>query len=63
MRLSFIFALILMPFLSFGQVTKELSDLTNQWSEAISNQDLRTLSGMYAENVVLYGKTTTRKGM
>jgi hypothetical protein len=63
MRFSFIFALILLPFLSFGQVTKELSDLTNQWSEAISNQDLRTISGMYAENIVTYGKTTTRKGM
>ena len=62
MRFSVIFALILLPFLSFAQ-RNDLLNLTNQWSEAISNQDLRTISSMYAENVITYGKTTTRKGM
>ena len=61
MRLNFIFTLILLPFLSFGQAKNDLKTLANQWDQAISNQDLRTLSGLYAESVNVYGKSSTRK--
>lgn len=62
MRLKFILLLICLPFLSFGQ-RNDLLAATKQWSEAVANQDLRTMSAMYAENVVTYGKSTTRKGV
>jgi hypothetical protein len=62
MRFSIILTLILLPFLSFAQ-RNDLLRATKQWSEAASNQDLRALSSMYAENLVAYGKTTTRRGI
>jgi hypothetical protein len=61
MRLNLIFTLILFPFLSFGQAKNDLKTLANQWDQAINNQDLRTLSGLYAESVNIYGKSSTRK--
>jgi hypothetical protein len=61
MRLDLIFTLILLPFLSFGQGKNDLKTLTNQWDQAVNNQDLRTLSGLYAESVNVYGKSSTRK--
>jgi ketosteroid isomerase-like protein len=52
---------IFLPIIAFAQVENTIITKVNLWSEAISNQDFRTLVPMYADSVLAYGKTMSRK--
>ena len=57
---------ILLLFLAFATASyaqsgvTQIKALTNRWSEATSNQDLRTLQTLYGDAVKTYGKALSR---